>query len=388
MKRNKAILILLLLALTNYLFAQDPIKIAHGPYLQNITPTEMTVVWLSDKPSIGWVEVAPDDNSDFYAVERPKFFDTRDGVKQTSKIHSVKIEGLAPSTRYRYRVCVTEVTSHVGNKVIYGNNAGLDVYSRKPHTFITSNPQSQTISFAMINDIHGNNDRLQNLIGRCDLKNTDFILFNGDMMSQFNEEAHIFGGFMDKAVELFASDIPVYYARGNHETRGAFAPSFHSYFSTKEEKLYYTFRQGPICFIVLDTGEDKPDSDIEYYGITDYDNYRSEQAAWLKKVIASEEYKSAPFKIVVAHIPPMGGWHGNLEVENKFVPILNEGAPDMLLCGHLHKYINQKPNAKASFPIIVNSNNSVLKVEANNKQLNVNIVDDKGNAIDRFTLTK
>ena len=81
------------------------------------------------------------------------------------------------------------------------------------------------------------------------------------MVSVFNEENHIFDGFMDTATKLFASEIPMYYTRGNHETRGAFATEFQRYFSPKEENIYYTFRQGPICFVVLDTGEDKPDSD-------------------------------------------------------------------------------------------------------------------------------
>ena len=110
---------------------------------------------------------------------------------------------------------------------------------------------------------------------------------------------------MDTATKLFASEIPMYYTRGNHETRGAFATEFQRYFSPKEENIYYTFRQGPICFVVLDTGEDKPDSDIEYAGITVYDEYRTEQAEWLRRVLDSKEYKDAPFKIIVAHIPPI-----------------------------------------------------------------------------------
>ena len=120
------------------------------------------------------------------------------------------------------------------------------------------------------------------------------------MVSVFNEENHIFDGFMDTATKLFASEIPMYYTRGNHETRGAFATEFQRYFSAKEENIYYTFRQGPICFVILDTGEDKPDSDIEYAGITVYDEYRTEQAEWLRRVLDSKEYKDAPFKIIVA----------------------------------------------------------------------------------------
>ncbi len=60
---------------------------------------------------------------------------------------------------------------------------------------------------------------------------------------------------MKESIDLFASEKPMYYARGNHETRGEFATSFQKYFSPKEPFLYYLFRQGPVCFIMLDTGK-------------------------------------------------------------------------------------------------------------------------------------
>ena len=71
--------------------------------------------------------------------------------------------------------------------------------------------------------------------------------------------------------------------------------------------------------------------------------------------IDSKEYKEAPFKIVVAHIPPIGGWHGNLEVEQKFMPLLRDAKPDVMLCGHLHRFIHQDATVQTPFPIIVNS---------------------------------
>ena len=100
----------------------------------------------------------------------------------------------------------------------------------------------------------------------------DFNSFaDGIVVSHMLNEEDLFSGFMDTSVYLFAKDIPMYYARGNHETRGTFATFFQNYFSPKKPYLYYLVRQGPVCFVVLDTGEDKPDSDLEYSGITDYD---------------------------------------------------------------------------------------------------------------------
>ena len=386
--KEKNLLLLCVLLLSVSVYAQEGIKLAHGPYLQNMGPDEVTIVWLSDKPSVGWVELAPDDGSNFYATERPRFFDAKNGVKNTSTIHTVKLKGLNPGTNYRYRVFAQEVLSHIGHKIVYGDYAATNVYSKKPLVFKTSDPANQTISFAMVNDIHGNNGLLENLVSKCDLKKTDFIIFNGDMVSVFNEENHIFNGFMDKATALFASEIPMYYTRGNHETRGAFATEFQRYFSPKEENIYYTFRQGPVCFVILDTGEDKPDSDIEYAGITVYDEYRSEQAEWLRQVLNSKEYKEAPFKVIVAHIPPIGGWHGNLEVENKFMPLLREAKPDLMLCGHLHRFVHQKATAETPFPIIVNSNTAVLKAAANSEELDVQVIDTEGKVLDRFSVKK
>lgn len=281
------------------------IKILHGPYLQNLGENEVTIVWVSDKPSIGWLEIAPDDGSHFYATERQKIFDTKIGIKNTSRIHSVKLEGLKPATTYRYRVCAQEVISHEGHKVIYGDITTAFSYAKEANSFTTNDATKPSVSFAMVNDIHGRNDVLENMINQCNLETTDLFLFNGDMVSISDNEEQMFGGFMDKAVELFASNLPMYYCRGNHETRGAMAPNFKDYFNPKADELFYAFRQGPVCFLVLDCGEDKPDSDVEYYGITDYDNYRSKQALWLSEITQSDLYRNAPFKVVVCHMPPL-----------------------------------------------------------------------------------
>lgn len=366
------------------LMVQAQIRLQHGPYLQNLKQDEVTLVWVASKPSIGWVELAPDDGSHFYAVERRKYFDTRSGVKRTDSVHSVRLTGLKPGTRYRYRVFSQEVLSHNAYKIVYGDVAATVVYKKEPPSFITPDPNKKDISFAVVNDIHARNEVLEKLISLCDKKKTDLFVFNGDMVSISNSQKELFDGFMDKAVTLFASEKPMYYTRGNHETRGRFATSFQNYFSPKEPHLYYTFRQGPVFFVMLDTGEDKPDSDIEYAGITDYDAYRTEQAEWLKKVINSSEYKDAPFKVIIGHIPPFRGWHGDTEVATKFIPILNSDKPDLMLCGHLHQSVYCEPDQKRLFPLIVNSNNSVLTVNADSDKMEVIVTNVDGKAFGKW----
>lgn len=387
MKTRNCMLLLLMWATVCPLLAS--IRIIHGPYLQNVGEREATLVWISDSPSVGWVETAPDDGTHFYARERPKTYDTHIGIKRTGRIHTVRLTGLEPGTRYRYRVCVQEVTAHKGNRVTYGDMAATDVYGREPLAFRTNDSTKPTVAFAMVNDIHGQNDLLGQLIGQCDMDATDLVLFNGDMVSAFNNEEQVFGGFMDRAVKLFASTVPAYYCRGNHETRGALAPAFKDYFNPSSEELFYMFRQGPVCFVVLDCGEDKPDSDIEYYGITAYDDYRTRQAKWLREALHSDLYRQAPFKVIVCHMPPFGGWHGELDIARKFIPLLNEARPDVYLSAHLHEYIRHAAGEDGvAFPLIVNSNHTLLKGEADSHRLTLRVSGPDGKETDRLVIEK
>ncbi len=383
----RQLLCLIMFALASQgVFAQ--IKILYGPYLQNVKDTEATFVWEADQPSIGWVEIAPDDGSHFYSVERKKYFDTKNGVKNNSELHVVKVKGLNPGTSYRYRVYAQEVLSHEGNYVQYGRVAATDVYSKKPLVFKTTDPNKNETSFVMVNDIHGRQGVITKLLDYANFKEKDMVIFNGDMVSQFKDKETVFDGFMNESIELFAKEKPMYYARGNHETRGEFATSFQNYFSPKEPFLYYTFRQGPVCFIFLDTGEDKPDSDIEYSGITDYDGYRTDQVEWMKTLSTNEDFKQAKFKVVIAHMPPLSApniWHGQKDVLEKFVPILNELGVDLMLSAHLHRFVYEEANAKTKFPILVNSNNGVVSVKVNNNQMDVEVIDIDGKVVNKKT---
>jgi len=384
MKKTMTILVLMVF----FAFGAKAVDIIHGPYLQNVTENEATIVWISDSVTVGWVELTPYDGSHFYEIARPKYFDCRSGIKTESRIHAVRVTGLKPGTKYMYRVYAKEVLLHKGNFVEYGRTAATQVYKKDPLCFTTLDPAATKVTFTMINDIHGDVPRLRTLIGETDLEKTDMVLFVGDMVSVFESEEQVFAGFMDEAVKLFASEIPMYYTRGNHETRGRSAYFFQDYFSPLSEHIYYMYRQGPVCFIALDSGEDKPDSDIEYYDLTMYDQYRDEQVEWLKEVVKSEEFLSAPFKIVTCHMPPFGGWYGELDVARKFMPVLEEAGVDIMLCGHMHYYDHKKAGECGSFPVIVNSNDTVLQAEVDEHHIGIQVLDMEGKTVDKFEIRK
>ena len=67
-------ILLLLIFISGLSETVKAVKIIYGPYLQMIGETEASIVWVTDKKSLSWVEIAPDDGMNFYAEQRPQFF--------------------------------------------------------------------------------------------------------------------------------------------------------------------------------------------------------------------------------------------------------------------------------------------------------------------------
>ncbi|MFQ6928777.1 MAG: hypothetical protein ACLRS8_13745 [Parabacteroides merdae] len=63
--------------------------------------------------------------------ERPKYFDTTNGVKNTSLLHAVKVKALTPGTTYRYRIYSQEVLSRMKGLMSYTDvRLASDVHKR------------------------------------------------------------------------------------------------------------------------------------------------------------------------------------------------------------------------------------------------------------------
>ena len=387
---KKGILTYLLLLSAGLLQAALPgVKIEAGPYLQAVTETGFTVVWASDTDAVAWVEVAPDDGSDFYAAERPRYYHSEHGKRIIGRLHRVPVTGLETGTRYRYRIFTQGILENGGNKgVIPGRIAASRVYKHEPYYATTLNPDKKTISFAVVNDIHGNDSLFRQLLGGVTEKNTDFVVLNGDMTSMIESERQLFDGYLRSASELFAANVPFCFVRGNHENRGAFSYRASDYFPTPTGRFYYTFRHGPAFFVVLDCGEDKPDNDIEYSGLADFDRYRETEADWLKGVVASEEFRQAPLRIVLLHIPPLHyDWHGGREIQRLFMPLLQGAGVDLMLCGHLHKaFYTAAGEDKYDFPVLINSNRECVRVTVEGRKIEAEIRDAAGKTVARHTV--
>ena len=118
----------------------------------------------------------------------------------------------------------------------------------------------------------------------------------------------------------------------------------------------------------------------------------------------SPEYKKARYRIFFCHIPPVGGgdnnvvldvmnqdgvyetkdtfqdpWHGDLEIRDKFLPLLLENKADLLISGHTHRFFDLNYRmGKKMMPAFINDNNSALRVNVNSKQITIEMFDKDG----------
>lgn len=74
------------------------------------------------------------------------------------------------------------------------------------------NRNKPATSFIMLNDIHGNTDYIPKLLNNAGFKETDMIIYNGDMMNWLMDEEDLFKGFIGCTVDLFATHKHMYYA--------------------------------------------------------------------------------------------------------------------------------------------------------------------------------
>lgn len=375
----KAFLLVFFTLITFTCPAKGKLAIKHGPFLQHLQDTGVTIVWTTNQNAVSWVEVTSADSNHLHGNESRKYYSKAYELKEPAKVHSVRINNLKAGLNYTYSVhSQLNASNHGKNKTV-----SVSAYHKDKPLKFNTNPSIETdISFVTVNDIHGHSVQFKNLLKKADFRSADLIIFNGDMVHEMKNENHYFNGFMNSAIRMFAHEKPIVYARGNHETEGDHADAFSDYFKTPDEKLYYMMRRGPVCFVILDCGEYKDYSEKPNIVEKEFDQYRDRECEWLAEAIKTKDFTEASFRVVILHVPPIGIWHGAVEVASKFVPILNEANTDVMICGHLHRYYHQKPGNGVNFPVVVNSNNTVVRADADAGSLTLKILNKKGKQVD------
>lgn len=355
-----------------------PPVIVHGPLLLNPAPDGMTLVWFTDKPCTSWVEYATGGNYRTF----PRF----GGLIQTARMsrhglidadttrHEVRLTGLEPGKAYRYRVVSKSILAFQPYEVVYG-----PVTTSEIREFRTLDPKKTELRFVVFQDIHSDAAKLAGLAAKADPASADLVFLNGDNINDANKEEEVLSGAFGPAARLFGGTAPVVFIRGNHETRGAMARRLEGFFPPPAGRYYYAFSHGPVRFIVLDSGEDKPDDSPVYAGLADFDRYRTAQADWLKEEAANPAFRDAAFRIVFSHIPPYSRGTTSEHLTSLWGPILSEAGVDLVLSGHLHSLYRLDPApGKNAYPVQGGPTDGVIKAAVTPARISLQIIDING----------
>ena len=343
----------------------DPFKGTQGvpltvgaPCLQAPGETTMGVSWAVSGLSKGVVEYA--DNPDFRNATTVKSGGYGLVPIDVAALQ-VRLEGLRPSTTYWYR---TVTTPFVDYKNIYKAKLGEPGVSAV-HSFTTLGPGTRP-HFCMMCDTHENWKSFGPIVKKMKELKPAAIVWNGDATNTTQDKATAVRTFLDPPVDDcdYAADIPTFFESGNHDFRG-------SWISKKEEvvlprdpgerrgdqwdlKWNFAVRCGELALIGMDTGEDKPDGHPKWFGLANFEAYRVAQAKWLEEQFARPEIAAARYKVLFCHIPlfaakdhpdyphdgvkidPNDYAYWSRECHDLWVPVLERGGVQLVVCGHKH----------------------------------------------------
>ncbi len=338
--------------------ASDQANFKVNPYLQNPTPTSMTIMWVTTDDKAGELTVSAEGFTetlkstptlakelDYYPTEVEKYF-TNQAETQTPYIHRITIDGLKPGTQYQYEVAQgsEKYAAHfttVPNKdssvrfVVYSDSETEPESTGKTRRW--SEPYGDFDRQYLVDQTVGYQENIRVMLER----QPNFIAIAGDLVESGNEQRDWDEFWRHNAGEYnnIASYIPILPALGNHEnypgpdggmkeynTELALQAiaRYKAYFDVPDngskvdayKDRFYRVDYGPITFITLDTSdgkEDKTDKDTNWRlpGVNAPDfNPGSEQYEWLEKQLADAQKNSQFTFVQFHHVPYSVGPHG------------------------------------------------------------------------------
>ena len=276
------------------------------------------ITFSTSAESIGWVEIGGQEYHDTYNGSDKKF----------ERVHKVEVPMTALDAAKHYTIH-TRKNIYCGP---FGGWLGRDISQSVDFRPVDTSDGIQYMSFS---DIHMNRQiavKTSSLAGKY-----DFLVLIGDLISDVEtfDDAN-FNNLV--AHQMTGGEMPVVYARGNHDVKGRYGEQLHKFVGAKGEDFFYNFYFNDIYGIVLDLGEDHDDDWWEYYGTAHYEEYHNRQLAFLQEEINKHEYDAYQYHLVACHIPvPFVNYrHNHEQVKADMTALLNQMDIDMFVCGHQH----------------------------------------------------
>ena len=357
--------------------------ITRGPYLHAPTDTSATITWMTDLPAHARVVFHEPGQAEREA------FSTIDGTKSVGTLHSIRLGGLKPGRKYQYRVVATPVF----DLPAYWPSTGLEMQSQS-FTFTTFDTQKAVVKFASISDTHESIGRIDTLMQRIANDSLDFLVQTGDAFNGVSSEAQVWDRWLSPLINgALHQSTPLILARGNHDTRGPFARELTRYVPIEENRFYFSRDIGPVHLLVIDTGEDKPDSTQVYASLNRFEQYRNDELAWFKQHTSTHaRAQSAPFRVVVMHQPTWGwGWISPASdaARAAWMAAANQAGVDLVIAGHNHRFSFTEAGVQGNnYPVLVVGQDQIAKVQATANEIRVQLIGKDGNEVKAFVVPR
>lgn len=318
-----------------YADVSEPI---HGPWLTNPTATGMTITWTTRADCGAAVDWREKGEKEF----RRTWITSQGAIRYLTRTHCLHLGGLKPGTAYEYRVVAALSPS--------------DYYSTEPfaakdvHTFVTADPQAASCKAFFSSDIHGCcRLTLDSMVARSHGGDAEVFFLLGDNVEDgmYNDaEYWMTFCFLDDCSRLFARDRPLVALRGNHDCWGRQACRWSEFLPRPDDRAYYTVRRGPVLFIALDCFQEHRGG--AGAGKQQAAAYRREMSDWLKGLKATDEWRTATYRVAMCHYGVVADFPEPWARET-FGEVLRDTTPDgrihLFLCGHEHRHVRKDPGA-------------------------------------------
>ena len=272
------------------------------------------------------------------------YYDHSNGIlRSNTTLHRVKVPVSVLDGAGEYTVCTRKIIE------------------RKPYFPTAEDTVEETYSFRPLREdsfrayhISDSHNMVEQPISACEaFGDVDLLILNGDVPNHSGEIENFMSIYKIAGI-LTKGEIPVIFSRGNHDMRGFYAENIADYTPTDSGRSYFTFRLGSLWGIVLDCGEDKPDTSEEYGGTICCHDFRIEQTEFIKRVISNAETEyladGVTHRVVIAHNPFTKDIAPPFNIERELFSewarlLKDEIKPEVFLAGHFHALCVEYPGA-------------------------------------------